>query len=1725
MTKSNLFNALLAALITVVGAVPFESSAQINADYSAVPPSSTQTDPPLVLLSMSRDHQYFFKAYNDYTDLDPEDLSDVDADGNPNIETTYKHSFDYFGYFDPELCYTYNGGADEFQPAAITADKYCSGAQWAGNFLNWASMTRMDIVRKIFYGGLRSTDSATKTVLERAHLPMDAHSFAKYYNGSDIAQLTPYNNVRSDTQNGGNGDGFDDIDEGITFCNTTLNNNTGASQNSTQPPLIRTALGNYQFWGANERWQCTYDNERGNQLNANIPPSAPVTFNIGGIDIGLDSGIDAHSSDPDSGDSYIVRVEVCRPNLTVAGERCKTYPDGNQKPTGLLQTYGDDGLIQFGLMTGSYSNNIEGGVLRKNMGPLSDEVNTNTNGTFNFTTSSDSIIRTLDRLRVWGYRYSNGTYLGGGTQFDDCTFQLSSIPNGDCKSWGNPISEIYKESIRYLAGLTPDNNFNADDSNLISGLTTASWNNPLTDSNQCADLNTIVINASVSSYDDDSIAINGMPGGLDGTSTTATNATTDTWTDDLGSIEGLNGRQFFVGQNGTNNNELCDAKNLGALSDVLGLCPEAPTVNGSFAMGGIAYYAHNNDIRSDLDGNQTVNTFAISLATNTPIIQVPRTDGGTPVEILPAYRLNPQSADPGGGALVDFKIIQPHTRIGNSNRFEGKYYVNWEDSEQGGDYDYDMWGKIEYVLDEDTDEIEITTTAVSQSTAGPQLFGFVTNGTTQDGFHAYSGILGSNYTDTTGVPGCNNCRALTSGFSGNQITQGQRGPQSHTFDIAPSTVGRLESPLYYAAKYGGFEETLAQGEAITLGDEPDEMVEWDAVNNTTGMAGADGLPDNFFYVINPENLFNSIENSLNKILSQNRAANSAVANLASSNGFGNIVVQGTYQERLLDTASPPNEVDWTGELFATFIDEFGYFREDNPTAGTVGKLDDYTIDLRYEYDRSGDVPRIERYNFTGMVDELPTFSTATTTAPVEELNTIWNAGDRLRNLNNNATRVQRNYSAAAPSSSTSNAASRYIFTYVDADLDGNVDAGEQINLDTASINNNNFQFFGVGSEAVADQIVDYVRGYEDPSSGLRNRTLNVDGQDTVFRLGDIVNSTPVVIAEPNQAYDTRFEDASYATFRNQYRSRRQVLYAGGNDGLLRAINVGFRDLNKIDVEYTETQGGKTAHPLGAEIWAYAPYNLLPHLQWLANPFYSHVFYVDGSPKAFDVKIFNNDATHPGGWGTILVVGMRQGGGDFPITSGSINTTTRSAYVVLDVTDPEVPPTVLAEITHPDLNLTTSEPDIFYDCDGLCSNNNDNDNFNGTWQIVFGSGPTEIRDFNTTETAKVFAYDLETGNLEMHAVTAPDGSALTRSFVGNVKTADWDNGINGFRNDDVVYFGTVGEKLDTSTTDPNDFTETGAVYRYRPKNNDSTSLLIDVDRPVVQEPIPLSRENLGNDVLGSWVYFGTGLLLNFDHEETNAQEKYYGIIEPINQSAVNNLNSANADASSEDSNLLTFGQVGTTDLINVTSVQVVNNDGGTLGSPTNPVRTGDFVNPVTAANGATNFDQLADYIITNTQGWVRDLPVGANTADPTARVIDQSTAFANQLFFTTFLPDTDNRADICVGGEGTSEIFAINQTTGTASPFATFGTNGTANSDGVVNTSLSLGKGAASAPNIFTSEALGSNNGVPFGQAPDGSLYRPELPTGAGGGAGGPGAGGLPLRNIELERSGWRELFQ
>ena len=85
----------------------------------------------------------------------------------------------YYGYFESTRCYDYSGGCS--CPRTRHASKKCGGGSWSGDWLNYVTMSRMDALRKVLYGGLRSTDTATQTVLQRAFIPQDAHSWGKEY--------------------------------------------------------------------------------------------------------------------------------------------------------------------------------------------------------------------------------------------------------------------------------------------------------------------------------------------------------------------------------------------------------------------------------------------------------------------------------------------------------------------------------------------------------------------------------------------------------------------------------------------------------------------------------------------------------------------------------------------------------------------------------------------------------------------------------------------------------------------------------------------------------------------------------------------------------------------------------------------------------------------------------------------------------------------------------------------------------------------------------------------------------------------------------------------------------------------------------------------------------------------------------------------------------------------------------------------------------------------------------------------------------------------------------------------------------------------------------------------------------------------------------------------------------------------------------------------------------
>ena len=1218
---------------------------------------------PMVMIDLTKDHTLHQKAYNDYSDLD----------GDGQLDTTYKHSIEYAGYFDSDKCYDYDRTTIQgFVPKSITDSKYCDGKTWSGNFLNWATMSRIDEVRKILYGGTRSTDTATTTVLERAFLPTDAHAWAKFYNGPDVAQLVPFTvevasaigTLRSRTpmtlssavakvviddmsqvepgdqlrfepasgaaagtsmtgwvmrRNPGNvsvvfyaGDISNPTNTrarfsswivtnltrgGLTLCNVTPRDQQSSnSQYNHQPPQIRVAAGNYATWGASEHRQCSWSSEASSTQRNFLPTIDGVT--IWGSSNGnraAISGMNSSAENPSQSTRglgfgqgtgvFNARVQVCVPGL-IGSENCKQY-GSSYKPFGLLQKYGESGQMLFGLMTGSYDRNVSGGVLRRNVTNFASEIHPGT-GEFSYGRSSDAvrgIVWNIDRLRPYGYSYREGSYVNA----DQCSYQQASIERGsygnpirtasegNCSTWGNPISEIFVETLRYFGGKQPTSAFlpSRYGKDATLGLTQPAWTNPMdlppshpNRAPYCTPLNALVFNSSVSSYDNDQLGgfrdLNGSPD-------------ISTYTNRVGIGEGISGGRWFAGGvRGSTIDNLCSAKAVNNFSDVLGICPEGPSQRGTFQIAGAAYFARTNRLRSpaaaaalgvpDRDTTSLrMNTYAVQLATNTPKINVDV--NGKLVTIMPAHRLHPQypnsiTAPASTGTLVDFKVI-------SQTATHGKFYVAWEDSVAGGDYDQDNWGILSYRVS--GDNITVSTRVVSASSSNGQGFGYTISGTTQDGPHFHSGIYDFRYNDP--VPIAVMPRNAPINNSGGCARCNFGDPEtSVTYTANGKAASQFHDPLLYAAKWGGFKDLNGNGI-------PDLASEWD-VRKADGSSGSDGLPDNYFYATNPGALAAALERAFLSILKTSSSA--AVAASTSSLQTDTSIFQARF-----------NSADWSGQLLA------------------------------YALDKNGDVVTPPR----------------------------WDAANSFKGVRQT---------------------DRKILTYNTAD---NTSGGIPFRWARLPLA---YRTALNGSDLQGSKRLLWLRGHQ----------VNEGGGESQFRqrpvtvLGDIANSSPQYVGSPAAGY----VEPGYANFVVSQRSRKPMIYVGANDGMLHAFSA---DMS------ANGDGGK-------EMFAYVPSPLYSKLANLTSSSYVHNYFVDGTPTVGDVHINNS-------WKTVLVGGLGGGG---------------KGIYALDVTNPTAinestaGSTVLWEFTSnddPDLGYTYGKPAIVR-------------LGNGKWAAVFGNGlnSTEAR---------------------------------------------------------------------------------------------------------------------------------------------------------------------------------------------------------------------------------------------------------------------------------------------------------------------------------------------------------------------------------------------------------------
>lgn len=852
-------------ILTLLCAAALQAQYAHAAVPSQQPLSLGASAPPLMMLVMERDHKLYYEAYNDATDLDGDGVQD----------TNFKPSMTYLGYFDSNLCYTYSTSNVRFEPSAKATSMKCNGSTWSGNWLNYLTTSRMDALRRVLYGGMRSTDSTTETVLERSYIPQEAHSWGKQYtstavDGYNISDYTPLTQPTSGKRH--------------LFANTTLLADTN------KQPLLRVRT-NSSFYFYN--W---------------VSKEQPVAGSACASTTNQQATCDGALTD------YVVRVQVCKSGLL--DDVCTAYSSGTYKPTGLLQKYGANDSMHFGLLTGSYKNNLAGGVLRKNMGAFTDEIDSST-GQFLLTGANNAgIVNTLNRLKVTGF---------SGFSYSCGWITTQALTNGTCQMWGNPVGEMMYEAVRYFAGAGATSNFNitanaGEESSLY--LPVATWKDPYkTVANGgigekvCSKPFMMVISDINPSYDSDELPgsyfqSSSFTGTLSSASGSALNVSTEA--DKIWTSEGLAAGNYFIGQSGSTYDNAPTAKAVSGFSTIRGLAPEEPTKQGSYYSAAVAEWARNNQVNS-LSTASKIQTFSVALASPLPRIKIAIPNTSKSVTVIPfaksvggssisATKGNFQPTD----QLVDYYITSikntdssnTDTTV-NGGRAYYQFMINYEDVEQGADHDMDAIAQYTVKLNSDN---TVTVQVDSTYAAGgiKQHMGYVLSGSTADGVY----LVVRDY-DTDCTHPARSASLCSSGSStdtayylddgyneSNPVNTNNAASlpltSTKTFTAGTSAASFIpHDPLWYAAKWGGMTSAGV----------------WDS--------DADGTPDNYYLVTNPAKLYTQLDAAFNEVISR-ASSNTALSANSSQLTSSSRVYQATY-----------NSTDWSGDLNSYTVNSNG----------------------------------------------------------------------------------------------------------------------------------------------------------------------------------------------------------------------------------------------------------------------------------------------------------------------------------------------------------------------------------------------------------------------------------------------------------------------------------------------------------------------------------------------------------------------------------------------------------------------------------------------------------------------------------------------------------------------------------------------------------------------------------------------------------------------------------
>ena len=206
---------------------------------------------------------------------------------------------------------------------------------------------------------------------------------------------------------------------------------------------------------------------------------------------------------------------------------------------------------------------------------------------------------------------------------------------------------------------------------------------------------------------------------------------------------------------------------------------------------------------------------------------------------------------------------------------------------------------------------------------------------------------------------------------------------------------------------------------------------------------------------------------------------------------------------------------------------------------------------------------------------------------------------------------------------------------------------------------------GTGSyspSTTSTQYLDYLRGDRTNEVGSTASGSTQSLRARTLLLGDIVDASLTAVATPIMSF-SEAHNPGYAAFQTTSASRPTMVYAAANDGMLHGF-VGTTGVEQFAYVPSALFQGPTGTPL------------VNGLAALGNPQFTHHYYVDATPLAFDMDLnrTNGNTTGSPNWHTLLIGGLGKGGKSFyAIDISSPASMTTEAAVAADVawefTDP------------------------------------------------------------------------------------------------------------------------------------------------------------------------------------------------------------------------------------------------------------------------------------------------------------------------------------------------------------------------------------------------------------------------------------------------------------------------